>query len=304
MFRVVHQRVAVRKSASVAAEITGVEKKGAVVSGKLTKVQGDVWLQRSDGLGWMLTDGSSLGLGKLLEAVAQRIAAGAIGERLWHSPFRELPRPAWAPRNNYVALSGGLSATGWRNIWVLGGVVPGLGYSDEIWRSVDGGARWALVESGVHWCPRSDFGCCGGSTAPEPKPKGVIYVVGGQGPPGLLADVWASDTAGRSWSRMCQRAPFGGRSHVACATVPGNPLVLLVLGGVSDDVHHDLWISHLGPRPLPKCLRSRWGRHLLHAQSQHALGGEPHEVAAGPTMRFAGPYGPPGPLAPLFEPWG
>ena len=58
----------------------------------------------------------------------------------------------------------------------------------------------------------------------------MIYVVGGQGASGLLADVWASDTAGRSWARMCPRAPFGPRTGVACATVPGNPLVLVVAG--------------------------------------------------------------------------
>lgn len=245
-FRVVHKRVAVRKSPSTTAEIVGVEAKGATVTGKVSRVQGQLWVHRLDNEGWMLINGSSLGLGKLLEILPDRIAAGTIGERLWHSPFRELPRPQWAPRHGYVALSGGLSPTGWRNIWVLGGVIPNFGYSDDIWRTVDGGASWGLVEAGVHWAPRSEFGCCGGSTAPEPKPKGVIYVIGGQGPPGLLADVWASDTAGRTWSRMCPRAPFGPRARVACATLPGNPLVLLVAGGVSDDVHRDLWVSQDG----------------------------------------------------------
>ena len=37
---------------------------------------------------------------------------------------------------------------------------------------MDGGSSWGLVPAGIHWSPRSDFGCCGGSTAPEPKPKG------------------------------------------------------------------------------------------------------------------------------------
>eukprot|EP00438_Fugacium_kawagutii_P018908 Skav236694 [mRNA] locus=scaffold847:352591:353300:- [translate_table: standard] len=45
---------------------------------------------------------------------------------------------------------------------------------------------------------------------------------------------------------MCPKAPFGPRANVACATVPGNPLVLLVAGGVSDDVHRDLWVSQDG----------------------------------------------------------
>jgi len=71
-------------------------------------------------------------------------------------------------------------------------------------------------------------------------------VVGGQGPPGLMSDVWASDTAGRKWSRMCAQAPFGNRAGVTCATVPSRPLVLIVAGGVSDDVHRDLWVSRDG----------------------------------------------------------
>lgn len=127
-FRVVFKRVAVRKSPSVTAEIVGAEKKGAMVNGKLSRVKGQLWVQRCDA-GWMLLDGTSLGLGKLLEVLpAMRMECGNIGDRLWHSPLRELPRPQWAPRHGYVALSGGLSATGWRNIWVLGGIIPRLGY--------------------------------------------------------------------------------------------------------------------------------------------------------------------------------
>ncbi|CAJ1333128.1 unnamed protein product [Effrenium voratum] len=247
LVRVVHKRVAVRASASTSAEIIGVEAKGAVIAGKLTRAKGgQLWLKVKS-KGWMLVDGSSLGLGKLLEVLPGiKVRVGRVGDRLWQSPLRELRRPDWAPRTGYAALSGGLSATGWRNIWVFGGVIPGLGYSDDIWRSVDGGATWALVDAQVHWSPRSEFGCCGGSTAPEPRPKGVIYVVGGQGAPGLLGDVWASDTAGRTWARMCGKAGFGARAQVACATVPGKPLVLIVAGGISDDVHRDAWVSQDG----------------------------------------------------------
>lgn len=61
---------------------------------------------------------------------------------------------------------------------------------------------------------------------------------------GLKADVWASDTLCRTWHRMCENAPFGARLDPACCTVPGNPLSLVVGGGVSSDVHRDIWISH------------------------------------------------------------
>lgn len=301
-FRVVHKRVAVRALPSTTAEIVGVEALGAVISGKRVQVKGELWVRRdlNNRETWMLVDGSRLGLGRLLEAITvpsapppvksekreaksststasnpsastQKVPIGLIGERLWHSPLHELPRPEWAPRHGYYALSGGLSATGWRNIWVFGGIIPGLGYSDDVWRTVNGGASWELVVAGIHWSPRSDFGCCGGSTAPEPRPKGVIYIVGGQGGPGLLPDVWASDTAGRKWSRMCEKAPFGSRTGVACATVPSRPLVLLVAGGVSDDVHRDLWVSQDGgatfdclmlTMPIGPTLM-KWPPHLL-----------------------------------------
>ena len=64
-FRVCFKRVAVRKSPSVTAEIVNAETKGATVTGKVSRVQGQLWLQRSDGTpGWMLMDGTSLGLGR------------------------------------------------------------------------------------------------------------------------------------------------------------------------------------------------------------------------------------------------
>jgi hypothetical protein len=42
---------------------------------------------------------------------------------------------------------------------------------------------------------------------------------------------------------MNTQAPFGPRADVACAVVPGSPLTLLVGGGVSSDLHRDIWLS-------------------------------------------------------------
>lgn len=85
-----------------------------------------------------------------------------------------------------------------------------------------------------------------GSTAPAPSPKAIMYVVAGQGSRGLLADIWASDTMGRQWHKMNADAPFGPRADVACAVLPSEPLGLLVGGGVSSDLHRDLWLSRDG----------------------------------------------------------
>eukprot|EP00931_Biecheleriopsis_adriatica_P066979 TRINITY_DN41192_c0_g1_i1.p1 TRINITY_DN41192_c0_g1~~TRINITY_DN41192_c0_g1_i1.p1 ORF type:complete len:1056 (-),score=159.03 TRINITY_DN41192_c0_g1_i1:74-3241(-) len=73
-YRVVHTRVIVRQSASTEAEILGFEAKGALVEGAVTKVAGREWLKTShhdrSGKpcdGFMLIDGTPLGLGVLLE---------------------------------------------------------------------------------------------------------------------------------------------------------------------------------------------------------------------------------------------
>lgn len=68
-FTVVFDRVAVRAEPSVNATIVGVHVKGDIVQGVLCDVSGLPWLRLSEGRGWMLTDGASIGLGLLLAAL-------------------------------------------------------------------------------------------------------------------------------------------------------------------------------------------------------------------------------------------
>ncbi|CAE8646496.1 unnamed protein product [Polarella glacialis] len=170
---------------------------------------------------------------------------GPIGVGLWRSGLKQIPTPPWAPRRDFASLTGGKSITGWRNLWVLGGDAGKP--MNDIWRSVDGGGRWEMVISGPHWCARSRLAVCGAASDPKQgtknQPIGIMYVIGGQAHTGLCADVWASDTAGRSWHRMTEQAAFGPRADVACAVVPPDPLALVVAGGVSVDMHRDLWLS-------------------------------------------------------------
>lgn len=181
-----------------------------------------------------------------LEDLTEADPVGNLGLALWRAPMRELPEASWAPRREYASLSGGKAgATGWRNLWILGGQRGSGQYLDDMWRSMDGAATWEPVRCGPHWSPRARLGVTGGQTASE-RPIGVMYVIGGQGNSGFNADVWASDTGGRTWHKMNPRAPFGPRADPACAVVSGEPLVLVVGGGVSVDIHRDLWLSRNG----------------------------------------------------------
>eukprot|EP00747_Dinoflagellata_sp_TGD_P215254 gnl/TRDRNA2_/TRDRNA2_87971_c0_seq1.p1 gnl/TRDRNA2_/TRDRNA2_87971_c0~~gnl/TRDRNA2_/TRDRNA2_87971_c0_seq1.p1 ORF type:complete len:383 (-),score=33.51 gnl/TRDRNA2_/TRDRNA2_87971_c0_seq1:114-1136(-) len=146
-----------------------------------------------------------------------------------------------------------------------------------MWRSVDGGGSWDQVEAGPHWCPRSRLAVCGAATDPSKanafsRPIGIMYVVGGQTRSGLCGDVWASDTAGRSWHCMTENGPFGPRADVSCAVVPPDPMCLVVAGGMSVDYHRDVWLSRdagetfaqVDMPMLPTCCTLlQWPPHLL-----------------------------------------
>lgn len=274
-FVVTYERVIRRAAPSKDAKILGVERKGTQVSGTTISAGGIRWLQSPmpaphKGVdSFMMIEGSSVGLGVLLGrakgsssgltdkaansdagtvAVTGGDGIGSIGESLWRAPLEELPKPKWAPRTGFAALCAGKASTGRRMLWVLGGGVSDSQLTNDIWRSVDGGFTWDLRKCGRHWSPRKRLGATVGSTVADPSAQsssvqGVVYVVGGQGRAGILADVWASDTMCRTWHCMNTNAPFGPRTDVACAAVPGKPLMLLVGGGVSVDLHRDLWLS-------------------------------------------------------------
>eukprot|EP00931_Biecheleriopsis_adriatica_P036899 TRINITY_DN21198_c0_g1_i2.p1 TRINITY_DN21198_c0_g1~~TRINITY_DN21198_c0_g1_i2.p1 ORF type:complete len:502 (+),score=82.10 TRINITY_DN21198_c0_g1_i2:63-1568(+) len=265
-WRVVHERVIRRASPSKDAAILGFERKGAQVSGTLVEAHGIRWLQTpmpAPHVGmdsFMMIEGSSIGLGTLLERVtaagSMYISAsphadgiGSIGEALWRAPLEELPQPKWAPRSGFVSLCAGKASTGRRMLWVLGGGISDAELTNDIWRSVDSGFTWDLMKPGRHWSPRKRFGATVASTIADPsaqtsRVQAVVYIVGGQGKAGILGDVWASDTMCRSWHCMNTKAAFGPRADVACAAVPGKPLLLVVGGGISVDVHRDLWLSY------------------------------------------------------------
>lgn len=181
----------------------------------------------------------------VLAPVARKLP-GLIGDGLWQSPLRRLPKPPWAGLQGFVPLFFGKSKAGWRVLWVFGGARRSQDYVNAVWRSNDGGSTWEEVPIGLsasRWSPRSRLGVAAGTSVGQPCPKAITYVVGGQGPLGLKADVWASDTLCREWHCMNSNAPFGARADAACATVHGDPQSLIVAGGIALEPFRDCWLS-------------------------------------------------------------
>lgn len=158
--------------------------------------------------------------------------------------MRRLRKPPWAELQGFSPLFFGKSKKGWRVLWVFGGWHKGSGYSNTIWRSNDGGSTWEEATTCKRWCPRARAGVAAGATSPgQSGPKAITYVVGGDTNQGLKSDVWASDTLCCEWHCMNEDAPFGKRADVACSTVSGDPLSLLVAGGIDVEPCLDCWLS-------------------------------------------------------------
>lgn len=112
LWKVVHDRVAVRSESSTESEALGFHRKGEQVKGPCVMVDGSEWLRIEFTVavgvkpqeGWMLVDGKKVGLGRLLERIGDAEDTNAKASR--NMPKRpKPPRPLTAP---WLAAHGGL----------------------------------------------------------------------------------------------------------------------------------------------------------------------------------------------------
>mmetsp|Transcript_110931 Transcript_110931/g.192343 ORF Transcript_110931/g.192343 Transcript_110931/m.192343 type:complete len:479 (+) Transcript_110931:136-1572(+) len=207
-----------------------------------------------------------------------------FGQCFWQgalSPARV--DPPWRGRANFRVLSLGPPRQGQQPLlFVLGGqLVETSEFRNDIWRSKDGGNKWAQVspheegqrgEAGsgyvmrTKWCGRVLFSAVAGWSAEHHHLVNIMYVVGGRSPSAQLADVWASDDLGKSWTRMCAEAPFGPRIGAGLALGTTNMKELFLAGGYNNDdngTFFDCWHSlDMGESwtriPTPPELIPRW----------------------------------------------
>ena len=209
---------------------------------------GDVW-GSTDGVSWTLLSSS----GNVSSVSASHPASGGGGGGL---PRRHVAETQGGSRGLYhhqtlkssagnaecSALQLGTSATMWCprgghsfNV-VKGGaivVIGGLNGTDsfnDVWRSSDGGASWAMVAIGKieRFGPRSFH-------ATAVNDAGLLFLSGGCGIGGVVYnDVWSSIDGGASWAMLSMSSPWSGRyAHTltVAASGGGGPPQLLLTGG-------------------------------------------------------------------------
>ena len=75
------------------------------------------------------------------------------------------------------------------------------GYMNDVWRSLDSGATWVLVNESAGWSGRN------GHTSVV-MPDGSIVLMGGSG----RNDVWRSTNYGATWVLVNESAGWSGRN--------------------------------------------------------------------------------------------
>ena len=122
-------------------------------------------------------------------------------------------------------------------MWVLGGAVPGVGETNDVWYSPDG-TNWAEATSAAQWTDRYGYQAL--------VFDNKMWVLGGITVGEIdTNDVWYSPD-GTNWQEATPSAPWTNRDYHQ-ALVFGNKM--WVLGGVVTGVGetNDVWFSVVGP---------------------------------------------------------
>jgi len=122
------------------------------------------------------------------------------------------------------------------SIVLMGGFTGDPFLSNDVWRSRDYGATWALVNASPGWLERRGH-------SSVVMPDGSIVLMGGESPH-IENDTWKSMDNGATWTQMTANAEWSGRVYHSSVVMPDGSILLM--GGWSFDdlsLKNDTWRS-------------------------------------------------------------
>lgn len=121
------------------------------------------------------------------------------------------------------------------SILLIGGLDYSVGFKNDVWRSIDGGATWSLVTNSAAWAPRYGHQSL-------VLPDGSIVLMGGFLGGSCSNDVWRSTDNGETWAEVTAHAGWQARTYFSSVVLPDGDIV--VMGGQTDsDYENDVWRS-------------------------------------------------------------
>lgn len=136
----------------------------------------------------------------------------------------------WTPR---YAL--GMTALPNGHIVIAGGLDSGSNFKNDVWRSIDNGSHWTLMNSSTEFSGRM---IPNGLVA---RPDGSLMMLGGRTGAGWVSGVWRSIDEGNVWIPMTGSPGFSGRYAYATVVMPDGSVILM--GGTGNDATglNDTW---------------------------------------------------------------
>ena len=125
------------------------------------------------------------------------------------------------------------------DIYVIGGAPAAGGYSNEVWKSTDGGATWGKVNTGTTGTNTLFSARAGHSSVVVGS---NIYVIGGLTTTDRSDEVWESRDGGQTWKQVATGTRFPARNNHSAVAINSGPYAgIYVIGeftaaGRSDEV--------------------------------------------------------------------
>jgi PGF-pre-PGF domain-containing protein len=120
------------------------------------------------------------------------------------------------------------------SIVLMGGRAGESTFRNDVWRSMDNGATWVLVNATPGWSARY-------SHSSVVMPDGSIILMGGMTGV-LMNDVWRSPDNGTTWTEITPSAEWSARAHHSTVVLPDGSIVLM--GGTESGAYmNDAWRS-------------------------------------------------------------